>query len=549
MRRFCRARGGPFRDGHNRVTPRAGGGPRVPPVIRGVVAAVAVLAIVAAALAWTLDREDRAAEAAGKGQPHVVLLMFDEFPADLLLRPDGRIDAGRYPGFAELARSAHWFPNATTTFDSTTKAIPQIIDGRFPRKGVPASYFGHPRSLYDVFGRRGYEIRRVEAATSICPPRWCPDARSRRPAILPQLERGRRERLMRFVASIRPTAEPTFWLAHILLPHGPYLFLPSGKQTRAEFEDPIPGMNSTPGFYSRFLALHAQQRLQLQIGFVDRQLRRLLARMRRQGIFDRSLIVVTADHGISSESGVPTRRLTNMRNIDELAPVPLLVKAPRQKRGKIVRSYVRTTDVAPTIADLVGARLPYRADGRSAFSRAVRTRRGAMVIRRDFRGRLRISARELERRRAALLRTRLRHFGWGGWDNLYTGIGPSRHLIGDSTAALARVGASARLRATIAGAQAMRAVRRASLVRPTQVAGSIAGGAPGETRDVAVAVNGTIEATGVSFHLRLGKGARQARAGERFAVMVPERAMRPGRNRVEVFEIVGGSSLRLLGST
>jgi hypothetical protein len=513
------------------------------------VAAVALVAVVAGVSAWALTRDDRAAEAAGKGKPPVVLLMFDEFPADLLLGPDGRIDAGRYPAFAELARDGYWFPNATTTFDSTTKAIPQILDGRYPRAGTSPDYRGHPQSLYDVFGRKGYAIRRVEAATSICPPRWCPGARRGRPAILTQLQEGRRERLARFLGSIRPTGEPTLWVGHILLPHGPYMFLPSGKQTRPSWPDPLPGMNSTPGFYSDYLALHAQQRLQLQIGFVDRELGRLLARMRREGTFDESLIVVTADHGISSESGVASRRSTDMRNIDELAPVPLFVKAPRQKRGRTLRWYVRTTDVAPTIADLVNARLPYRADGRSAFSRAVRTRRGAMVIERDFSGRLRISARRLEQRRAALLDTRLRRFGHGDWDSLYTGIGPSRELIGRPLAELTRVPAQRGLSAGIAGRASMRAVRRSSVVRPTQVAGAIVGGGPAQTRPIAVAVNGTVEATGVSFHLRLPK-AKRAQAGESFAVMVPERAIRPGRNHVEVFEIVGGGrALRPLGET
>jgi hypothetical protein len=236
-----------------------------------------------------------------------------------------------------------------------------------------------------------------------------------------------------------------------------------------------------------------------------------------------------------------------MRNIDELAPVPLFVKAPRQRHGKVVRSYVRTTDVAPTIADIVNARLPYRADGRSAFSRAVRARRGAMMIKRDFSMRLRISARELERRRGALLRLRLRRFGHGDWDSLYTGIGPSRELIGRQLATVPRAAANG-LQAAIANAVAMRAVRRDSIVRPTQVAGSIVGGPRDATRGVAVAVNGTVEATGESFHLRLPRGER-ARTGEHFAVMVPERALRAGRNHVEVFEIVGGRALRLLGSS
>jgi hypothetical protein len=88
---------------------------------------LAVVLAVAVAGAITLARgeDDRHAEAiASKGKPPVVLLMFDEFPTDLLLGPGGKIDAGRYPAFAELARTGYWFPNATTTYDSTTKAIP-----------------------------------------------------------------------------------------------------------------------------------------------------------------------------------------------------------------------------------------------------------------------------------------------------------------------------------------------------------------------------------------------------------------------------------------
>jgi hypothetical protein len=259
--------------------------------------------------------------------------------------------------------------------------------------------------------------------------------------------------------------------------------------------------------------------------------------------------VVTADHGISSESGVPTRRLTDMSNIDELAPVPLFVKTPRQRRGRTLPWYVRTTDVAPTIADLLDARLPYRADGRSVFSRAVRARRGAMVLERDLRGRLRISARALERRRSALLRARLRRFGHGDWKSLYTGIGPSRELIGRAAAELPRAPGRTGLQARIASAPAIRAVRRGSLVRPTQIAGAIVGGDGRETRPVAVSVNGTIAATGVSFHLRLPR-AQPAAAGESFAVMVPEQSIRLGRNHVAVFEIVDdGAALRPLGET
>ena len=164
-------------------------------------------------------------------------------------------------------------------------------------------------------------------------------------------------------------------MKHVLLPHGPYLFLPSGKQTRRGFRDPLPGMNSAEGFGSPFLTDHNQQRLLLQIGYVDRELGKLFARMIAQGIFDQSLIVLTADHGISFEVGVKDRRIVNRANIDEVAPVPLFVKAPGQRVGRTDSAYAATIDIVPTMADVLNVRMPYRADGRSAFSSFVRGRR------------------------------------------------------------------------------------------------------------------------------------------------------------------------------
>ena len=65
------------------------------------------------------------------------------------------------------------------------------------------------------------------------------------------------------------------------------------------------------------------------------------------------------------------------------------------------------------------------------------------------------------------------------------------------------------------------------------------GSGPGARRDLAVAVNGRIEAVGRSFHLT-------GDATEHFAVNVPEQSLREGSNLVEVFEVVGSGALRLL---
>ena len=469
----------------------------------------------------------------------MVLLILDEFPTDALLDSRGRIDRVRYPGFAELARIATWFPNAHTVFDDTRQAVPMILDGRRPRRGGSRSRADHPRTIFDLFGRHGYRVVASEEATALCPPRWCPGASAGNPDTIRNLRAGRASRLRAFVARIGRSGRPTLYLKHALLPHVPYMFLPSGRRTRNGVRDPIPGMNSVRGFHDPFLTRHNEQRFLLQVGFVDRVIGKLIRRLRRLRMLDRALVVVTADHGGSFEQGVRDRRQVTRGNIDEVAPVPLFVKAPRQRRGRVNRAYARTLDVLPTIAGVLRMQIPFRVDGGSAFGPAARRRRTVRIPRRDFSRTVSIAARAWERRRRALVRRRLLRYGEGSLLSLYTGIGPRRHLIGRTLAELLPAPAG-RARARFVSGRRLRSVRRASGLVPTHVAGTIRGDGRRSRRDLALSVNGRIEVTARSWRL---SGSRV----ERFALNVPEAVLREGRNDVRLLEVGRGGRLRLLG--
>jgi hypothetical protein len=197
---------------------------------------------------------------------------------------------------------------------------------------------------------------------------------------------------------------------------------------------------------------------------------------------------------------------------------------------------VRTLDVTPTIADALNVPLGYRADGRSAFSGAVRARREVSLPKRDFSSIVRISPSRWKARRSALVRRRLRQLGSGDWASLYTSLGPNRDLVGQDAGA-ARTASGTR--ATISLARSFARVRRSSGLVPSQVAGRIHGSAAQRERDLAIAVNGRIEAVGRSFHL---KGEQV----ESYSVMVPEDALREGRNTVEVLEVTNEGAMVLL---
>jgi hypothetical protein len=478
----------------------------------------------------------------------VVFVVLDEFPADAFLRPDGSMDAERFPNFAELASIATWFPNGHTIYDSTFKAVPAILDGRLPRRGTAPDVRSHKPSLFHLMDRLGYGVFKVESASAVCPPDICPGARTRRPGVLARLAGpGRPARFHRWLGQIRRRSQPTFYFQHALMPHEPWIYLPSGRQSRPAGAEPIQPVNHVPGFDNPGLTDHNHLRHLLQVGYTDRLLGELLARLRRTGLLERALIVITADHGYSFQVGVPSRRLLSERNVEEIAPVPLFVKAPGQMEGRVDESLVSNLDLVATIADLLGTRVFYPQDGRSAFSEEVKRRTGIAVRTRDFAGVVRVGLDELQARRARWRRRWAELFGTGAQSELLYGdpwalayrIGPNQELLDRPVRAL-RVGPAGTLSAEAAHASLFAHVSKRARLLPTRVTGELHGMPIGEHRDLALAVNGRIRAVGRSFDLT-------RRRPEFFSFLVPETALRAGANRLVLYEVREGGALVRIG--
>jgi choline-sulfatase len=89
-----------------------------------------------------------------------------------------------------------------------------------------------------------------------------------------------------------------------------------------------------------------------EIYFADTELGRLLRILNIKFADDRTLFVVTSDHGESlGEHGELTHTLTLY---DATQKVPLLMKGPGVPSGRVVDAQVRLVDVAPTILSLSG---------------------------------------------------------------------------------------------------------------------------------------------------------------------------------------------------
>ena len=464
-------------------------------------------------------------------RPLVVVIVFDEFPADSLLRPDGRIDSVRYPGFGRLARLSNWFPNAFSVQDQTSVAVPAILDGRFPRRGTRPTFADHPLNLFTLLSSRGYRVDAIEPFSTLCPPTVCPDSLLGGPGPPPFFLSKRVMRFRDALQSIRRTRRPLLLFHHQILPHQPWEFLPSGRRYRHDPEPWDRGLSSSFGFHDVFLTNQNQQRHLLQVGFVDREIDQLLDRLKRVGLLRQALLVVTADHGIGFDVGVSDRRSISPGNIAEVAPVPLFVKRPGQSEGRVDRTFVHTVDVVPTIGDLLNLGRLWPMEGRSAFRR--RGHHEVRVPKLDLSGWVSIGPRALAKARAVNRSHQARLFGTGS-DSLYR-IGPNRRLLGRSLADLAIESASASTTGFVPEFE----FRASTGHSPTWFTGTlVSDDNPGAMRDLALAVNGRVTAVARTFRLR-GEPA------ERFSLMVPEAELRPGRNDAALFVVEGGRLLRL----
>jgi hypothetical protein len=335
------------------------------------------------------------------------------------------------------------------------------------------------------------------------------------------LNGGRQSRFEEWIANIRPGGRPSLNFKHSLLPHVPWQYLPTGQRYRRQANDPIPGLSNQSFKWTSQLDVLLQRHF-LQTGFADLELQHLWKHLKDEGMWDKSLIVVAADHGVAFPHARERRRLTR-QNAGEIAPIPLLIKAPGQKKAKIDQSWVSTIDILPTIFDVLNLNPRVHMDGHSAYSDVVK-RRKTMKI--ELRGSFKVldiptSAFVGEREKIIERNHRLFGVGSDGPGRIYD-VGPDQALLGKAPAGLEPLDVSFTYASDYAD------VDLKSPFVPSFVVGQVKdGGSPG--RSVAVAVNGKIVGVGQTFTLATGEG------GQLVAVMVPPGSFKQGRNDVRVY--------------
>jgi hypothetical protein len=317
-------------------------------------------------------------ESRSESKPAVFILVFDELGYDVLLE-EGKVNAESFPNIAALAEDGVWFTNATTNGFRSKDVLPVIIDpvrslneqfdirlytqfliveGRYINdcgkvmtcRGIwyltendqlrlagnlalRAFYQATPKAVETAISRpMGWLLDRLGWANpSVDREGWHTFTKRQFGVFLDDI--NGREALGRI------------HVLHLLLPHFPLAFNGEGKALSTAVPDYQP-----EGYLQQSM-------------YTDVLVGRLISKLKREGIYDDSVIVLTGDHGPR-----PLYPSPEVPPDNSIPHVPLVIRAPG------LSSYVSDVDYqhidfGPTLRDVLGLPPPDDTEGVSAFNK------------------------------------------------------------------------------------------------------------------------------------------------------------------------------------
>ena len=310
----------------------------------------------------------------GPGSPNLLLVTVDTLRADRLACYGGESDLGL--AICEVGWTGTRFERAFSTASHTSPSIASLLTSRYPRDhSVTASYATKLKpellTVAEVLAEAGYSTAAFVSNPVLDQERGMDqgfdvydDERDRPERNRPHLrERGAKATTDAALDWLSSARSPWFVWVHYQDPHGPYDppgALPeigTAGQTRLAVLDDHSGLGGIPQYQALpgvFTAGAYERRYALEIRYLDRQVRRLLAGADARG---RVEIILTADHGEAfGEDGYWFAHGHSL-GLDQVR-VPLLWRPARATEPTVAERPVSTIDVAPTLVAAAGIDMP-----------------------------------------------------------------------------------------------------------------------------------------------------------------------------------------------
>ncbi|MFU1781517.1 sulfatase [Haloarcula japonica] len=283
------------------------------------------------------------------------------------------------PVLDELAEESIRFTNAYSASSHTREAIPALLTGEYPDVAVDDGYHLATDTVASTLSKAGYatagfhsnpfvsraygfdegfdhfddDLHLGQNKLVALAQRALDKLRNRHYARAPEIN----ERSLTWVDSLDDD-QPFFLWNHYMDTHGPYE--PPGEYATVYTDQEISDRDAQ-SLYQRAIddpdSISDDERQLLidlydaEIRYNDEHLRAFFDGLRERGLLEKSLVIVTADHGDAfGEHGY----YEHPRYLhEEITRVPLLVRPP-SGRGEIVETPASTLDINATVKSLVG---------------------------------------------------------------------------------------------------------------------------------------------------------------------------------------------------
>lgn len=332
-------------------------------------------------------------QAASPNHPSVFFLTFEKVVADYVLDGQGKV-LDRFPNLAAFASGADFYPQTYSNCTATVYSLKTLYSGR-----VTTSQRDWARrpNIRDILGRDRKVVMQLDLLTNYCDP-------SKNICIRTIGKGGRRGIdiaagwYKTWLLTVMPDPlearltllgwhfNPWFDLwaeEEANLKPGEKICQKVGTRQLERLTEAVRRQGSTPTLYimhnfisdepgvksSGLTGRHEDKRAEdlegarENLAVFDRELGKFFQFLKEQGLYDRSLIVITADTGYDFDSR-STRGQPEIPFSRDLTRVFFALKRPGQTTGRVLPGVFRQIDVLPTLlADLGVDPRPYGFEG------------------------------------------------------------------------------------------------------------------------------------------------------------------------------------------
>jgi hypothetical protein len=335
----------------------------------------------------------------GKPEFGVLQLVLDEFPLFAILDDNGNINSERFPGFAALAAQSTWFRDSVAPSNFTHQAVPALFASVLPPKEGSPFLAEYPKNIFTLFASSA-DVSGVEPVSSLCPASVCGGAGDESSGVnatrmknffrdasyvygqrvLPPVVRkkvpsidgtwggfgavaekfkeqfnigalGQSDAITNGVDKFLKSNAPAVHVVHALIPHAPWRLTPDNRVAPLSPSITTSNPDSIDGVRD------AYQTFLYQLAAVDASVLDMVQKLKASDRWDTTMLIVTADHGISFIPTMPQRHsdFSDMSQSDDVYRIPTFIKFPQQQTGSVSDCPVTNLDVVPTIIDVMQA--------------------------------------------------------------------------------------------------------------------------------------------------------------------------------------------------